>query len=336
MNPSAILDLNYSFSKTAVMIAAVRLKFFTHLSGRKLSAVELAVRAGTIPDATERFLVILVRLGLVEMEDDVFRLAPMAEHFLVEGKSTYVGKDTMAMLDFLPAWLHLDQTLVTGEPYRDLGMPAEAERFFAPRVLDVFPLIFPIATRLAETLDLSDTTRELRILDVAAGSGVWSIALARRYPNAVVTAIDLPAVTMEGKRKVAELGLSRRYTWMEGDALTLPLEAEQFDVAIVAHFCRFLGKEKCQLLFSKLERALSPDGIFVLADIVLPDNPSSALFPFMLDLSMLVNSAHGRTFTVAEFGDLLKGAGFAEVTSLDVPAPTPLIKATKRVRPCRQ
>ena len=130
INPGPILDMNYAFARTAMLVAAVRLHIFTLLSERELTSAALAAVAKTEPGPTERLLNGLRNLGLVEREGDVYRLTPIANHFLVEGRPSYLGGDTLAMLDYLPAWFQLDHTVRTDQPYRDLSQATGAEVFF--------------------------------------------------------------------------------------------------------------------------------------------------------------------------------------------------------------
>jgi hypothetical protein len=108
LTPQAILDMNYAFARAATLVASVRLHLFTHLANQALTPVELAACADTVPEPTERLLQGLALLGLVEREGNAYRLTPMADHFLVEGKPCYLGGDTLAMIDYVPAWFELD------------------------------------------------------------------------------------------------------------------------------------------------------------------------------------------------------------------------------------
>src|SRR5579859_5184003 len=126
-DPRRILDMNYAFASTAMLVAAVRLRLFTHMAHKALTPAALAALAHTALAPTERLLKGLEGQGLVEKEDGAYRLTSLSAHFLVEGKPGYLGGDTLAMLDYLPAWFELDRTLATSEPYRDLGDAATAE-----------------------------------------------------------------------------------------------------------------------------------------------------------------------------------------------------------------
>lgn len=328
IDPKAILDMNYAFARTAMLVAAVRLHIFTFLSDRELTPAALAAIAKTEPAPTERLLNGLRILGLVEREGDVYRLTPVANLFLVEGKPTYLGGDTLAMLDYLPAWLELDHTVRTNQPYRDLSQAAGAEAFFAPRVRDLFPLVYPIAKRMVTTLALAEQGA-IQVLDVGAGSAAWSAAVAQQYPEALVTAIDLPAVVAQGRQQIADLGLSDRYTWVEADIMTLSLVPDAYSLVILAHVCRFIGEQQSRELLKKLYHCLRPGGTLVVADTLLFDDRSGPAFALTLDLSMLVNTSQGRIFTFHEFSMWLQDSGFQEVNRLDVAGPSPLIVARK-------
>ena len=75
-----------------------------------------------------------------------------------------------------------------------------------------------------------DRTRELRVLDVAAGSAAWSLPIAENLPKANVTVLDLPPVCDVAREFVDRHSLQSRYDYMEGDLKKLNFGAEKFDV----------------------------------------------------------------------------------------------------------
>jgi precorrin-6B methylase 2 len=331
--PQAILDMNYAFARTAMLVAAVRLHIFTRLARCALTPAELAARTGMVPQSAHRLLRGLQTLGLVAQEDCAYRLTPLADHFLVEGKPSYLGGDTLAMLDYVPAWLGLDQTLCTSVPYRDLGDAAAAEDFFAPRVLDLFPLVFPVARRTASTLVLGKPQEApLHLLDLGAGSAPWSAAFAQQYPAAHVTALDLPAVVAQGRQKVAELGLADRYTWIEADMEHFAFPPLAYDLICCGHVCRFISDERTRALFLKLAQSLRPAGTLLVADIFLADDATGPSAAITLDLSMLVNTARGRIRTVDEIRHWLGECGLCAGECLQGVGPFPLVTARKEGR----
>lgn len=328
-NPKPILDINYAFAQTALLVAAVRLRIFTYLADGPLSSQALATAAQISPETTERFLRGLQVLGLVEPRGADFQLTPLAARFLVENSPSYLGGDTLAMLDYLPAWFQLEKTLRTTSPYRDLGQAGTAEEFFAPRVRDLFPLVYPLATRLAARLDLGGEQRALQILDVGAGSAGWSAAFAQRYPAARVVALDLPAVIAQGREQIEAMGLSQRYTWIAADLTAFSYPPAMYDLVILAHVCRFMGDEQVREVLQKLYHSVRAGGILVLADVLLNADGITPTAAVMLDLSMMVNSSHGRVRSLDEYRGWLEQCGFQQIDPLNVNGPFPLLSAAK-------
>lgn len=329
LDPRRILDMNYAFASTAMLVAAVRLRLFTHMAHHALTPAALAELAHTVPDSTERLLKGLEGQGLVEKQGNAYRLTPLSAQFLVEGKPGYLGGDTLAMLDYLPAWFELDRTLSTTEPYRDLGNAATAEAFFAPRVRDLFPLVHPVAKRTAAVVSLNMPDSAPHILDVGAGSAPWSAAFALQYPSAHVTALDLPQVVEQGRQQTDEMALSDRYTWIEADMETWNYPDHTYDLVILAHVCRFIGEERARALLGMLYKSLRVGGTLILADVFLKDDRSGPPAALTLDLSMLVNTAQGHISTCSEVSNWLKDNGLSHIRRLDGVGPFPVLVAQK-------
>lgn len=77
--------------------------------------------------------------------------------------------------------------------------------------------------------------RPLRVLDVASGTGDLAIAIARRFPSAVVRGVDTStAMTAIGRGKVERAGLADRVTLTSGDAHDLGFPDRSFDAAAIA------------------------------------------------------------------------------------------------------
>ena len=334
LDPRIILDMNYAFARTAMLVAAIRLRLFTHLADGPATALDLASRVGTTSTSIARFLAGLQSLNLIGRRGELYELTPLSHKFLVEGKPGYLGADALAMLDYLPAWFELDQTLLTDVPYRDLGDAACAEAFFAPRVRDLFAQIHPAATRTAAELTLAvpDDNRPLRILDIGAGSAPWSAAFALRYPSALVTAVDLPAVVEQGRQQIEDLGLSERYIWLAADMEAAEIAAENYDLVIVAHVCRFISDQRVQALLRRVANSLCPGGTLIIADIFYSDDRTGPPAAITLDLSMLVNTAQGRIRTCAEVSAWLNDIGLHDIHNMHSAGPFPVIIARKEER----
>jgi hypothetical protein len=85
-----------------------------------------------------------------------------------------------------------------------------------------------------------------------------------------------------------------------------------------------LSKNQCNK-----ERFLKSGGKLLIADMIPDDDRSTAVFPLLFAVNMLINSTEGNIFTMAEYRKWLEEAGFAGVTTIDAPGPSPLIIASR-------
>ena len=168
----------------------------------------------------------------------------------------------------------------------------------------------------------------LKVLDIAAGSGVWGIGVAQKTPGARITAVDFPRVLDVTKLVCERHGLSERLTCIAGDVLQADY-GTGYDVAILGHILHSEGESRSKQLISKVFDALVPGGTVAIAEMIPNDDRLGPLFPLIFAVNMLVNTDDGDTFTFAEMSAWLRAAGFVNPRLLEVPSSSPLILATK-------
>jgi SAM-dependent methyltransferase len=135
--------------------------------------------------------------------------------------------------------------------------PARAHRFTRM----IYELHQPLAAELAGYLDL---TGAQRLLDLGGGSGVLSMALARRYPDMTFTVVDIPNVCAAGREIAVENALEARITYHPADFLTDELPSG-FDVALECDVNVY-----SEALFRKVRGSLNPGGRFLILDQFAP------------------------------------------------------------------
>ena len=141
-------------------------------------------------------------------------------------------------------------------------MPALDDRVFAgsiPKLYDTYmvPLIFePYAADLAKRL----ASRKLsRVLELAAGTGVVTRALASALPESVsIVATDLNQAMLD---EAAAVGTARAVEWRQADAMKLPFADAAFD-AVVCQFGVMFFPDKAKA-FAETRRVLRPGGLFI-------------------------------------------------------------------------
>ncbi len=65
-----------------------------------------------------------------------------------------------------------------------------------------------------------DKEAPLKVLDIAAGHGVFGISIATRHPRAEIVSLDWPAVLDVASQNAREAGVADRLSLLPGDAYT--------------------------------------------------------------------------------------------------------------------
>jgi SAM-dependent methyltransferase len=130
------------------------------------------------------------------------------------------------------------------------SIPALYDRYLGPLIFE------PYAADLAKRLE--DLTAG-RLLEIAAGTGVVTRALARLPDAVAIVATDLnppmlafAAARMEPRRPI---------TWRQADALALPFAESEFDVAVCQFGVMFFPDKRTA--FREALRVLKPGGRFL-------------------------------------------------------------------------
>src|SRR4029077_17552467 len=93
------------------------------------------------------------------------------------------------------------------------------------------PIMMPAAEGIAEIIGTAKDEK-WKILDVAAGDGVFGITLAQKNPNAEIIALDWPNVLTVAEENALKAGVAHRFRKLEGDAMTVDLGAG-FDIVLI-------------------------------------------------------------------------------------------------------
>ena len=128
----------------------------------------------------------------------------------------------------------------------------------------------------AEVADAATGVGVARVLDLGAGTGETSAAVLARHPTATLVLLDESAGMLA--LAAARLPADRVERVIVGD-LVAALPTERFDLVVSALAVHHLDAEQKQALFAAVWGLLPPGGRFVLADVIVPLDPSDAVAP---------------------------------------------------------
>ena len=330
VTPDRIAQLAWGYVPPLLLETAIRHRVFDVLDEGPKTARELHDETGASERGLSRIANALVGLDFLSKDcDGRYALTPESAAFLVSTKPSFQGGLLRhCSTQLMPRWLHLSEVVSLGRPLEAVNNEADGTDFFQKLVNDIFPMSYPAAQALAAHLHPDSAAGEPRVLDLAAGSGVWGIALAQSSGNVRVTCVDWPAVIPVTRATVARFGLAERFAFREGDLLMADF-GTGYNVATLGHILHSEGEARSRKLLAKTFAALAPGGTIAIAEfLVNPDRkgPVNGLF---FAVNMLVNTDDGDTYSFEEIAGWLKEAGFVHSRLLEAPGPSPLVLANK-------
>ena len=314
----AISQIAYGFIASKALFVALDLDLFGHLHGRAKSLEVLAKATGVSPQRLRTLLTSLVSVGLVTRAEDSYANAPAGDRYLVRGAPAYFGEYYRFQINrqLYPALTCLDAGLAGNDAGLMFGGeeglmadPRQAESFSrAQHAGSSGPALL-----LARGFDLSGRRR---LLDVAGGTGAFSIALCQRNPELTAVILDFPNVVALASSFIAESGLSGRITTIGANALSVEWPGNQ-DIVLLSYLLSAVPEGDIDRLLAKGLASLAPGGLLIIHDFMLDDDqlgPDLAAHWFLLNLAL---NTTGISFSSAELSQRLALAGFAKVSARD-------------------
>jgi 2-polyprenyl-3-methyl-5-hydroxy-6-metoxy-1,4-benzoquinol methylase len=332
--PERLMQLAFGFGPTQALTSALDFRLFTHVAEGKTTVPALEAATGASRRGLKMLLDVMVGLAFLTKkgvgDDARYGLTPESEAFMVEGRPGYHGAFVRMHGSLMAShWAKLTECVKTGQPVMAVEKPEEGTKIWGDLVDALFPVGYAAASHLGKELRRLHPQGPLRILDIAAGSGVWGIAAAQEDPRVRVTAFDLPDTLVHTRQWADRCGVADRIEFRAGDIRQGELGKPDFDAAILGHICHSEGVEHSRKLLAKVARALKPGGTIAIADMIPDDDRRGPAFPLMFALNMLVHTSEGDTFTFAEYRNWLEEASFRDARPLPGPSASPLILATR-------
>ncbi len=133
----------------------------------------------------------------------------------------------------------------------------------------------PDYDRIQDETAAATGTGALRVLELGTGTGETALRVLARHPGATLVGVDASDAMLEGARAAlpaerVDLRLGR---------FEDPLPDGPFDVVVSALAVHHLDGPAKAELFARVAAVLAPGGRFVLADVVVPEDPADVVTP---------------------------------------------------------
>jgi SAM-dependent methyltransferase len=319
-----ISRIGYGFMASRALFAALDMDLFGELAGSPKSLETLAHDTGLAPGRLRALLTACVALGLLSRDGDRYANAPASDMYLVRTSPAYFGDYFRFQVSrqIYPTLLHLDAAL-RGERvdfYASLRDPEEASAFTrAQHSGSLGP-----AHVVANIVDLAGARR---LLDVAGGSGAFSIVLCERAPELRSTIIEFATVAAIGRALVRGRGLDERIEFLEGDAREIDWPGGN-DLLLMSYLLSAVAEFSAHELLGKAYKALRPGGRLLIHDFVVDDDETGPPLAALWLLNAVTIDVDVATLTPGWLSAAARRAGFEDARLAPVvPGTTRLLTA---------
>lgn len=311
-SPAVFFDTLNGFHRTEALKAALALDLFTHIHDGKSTPDAIAAACKASPRGIRILADYFAILGFLRKKGEAYELPQEPAMFLSRKSPAYLGGISEFLLtpDLQNSFAHLTEAVRRGgTAISDEGTVSYDNPVWVAFAKAMGPIMQMPAQLLAGLVG-GDKSAPLRVLDVAAGHGLFGITIAQHYPNARITALDWPNVLAVATENAKKLGVGDRHRTLPGSAFEVDWGGP-YDLVLLTNFLHHFDVPTCEKIAAKAFAALAPGGRAMTLEFVPSDDrvtpPGTATFA----LVMLATTAHGDAYTFAEYQKMFAKAGFA-------------------------
>ena len=319
-SPQLIFQTINSHQRTEALKTGIELEVFTAIGEGNTTAAEIAKRCQASEKGTRVLCDFLTIMGLLNKEDGRYALTIDSATFLDKRSPAYIGgaTDFMCSEMIMQGAKHMTAAVRKGgTALEDEGTVSHENPVWVNFARAMAALMALPAQLMANLVD-PDADQKLKILDIAAGHGLFGIAFAARNKQAEVTALDWASVVQVAKENAEKAGVSDRYKTLEGSAFDVEF-GNGYDLVLLTNFLHHFDPPTCESLLRKVRAALADGGRAVTLEFVPNDDrvtpPDAAAFSVM----MLTTTPSGDAYTFAELEQMASNAGFSRSTLHPLP-----------------
>lgn len=319
-SPQLFFQTINAHQRTEALKAAIELEVFTAIGEGNTTAAEIAKRCQTSEKGMRILCDFLTIMEMLKKEGDRYALTLDSATFLDKRSPAYIGRAT----EFLCSPMLTDGSKHMAEAVRKGGTAMENDGTIGPenpiwvKFARAMAALMALPAQLMAKLVDPAADRKLKILDIAAGHGLFGVAFATQNQQAEVTAVDWQAVLEVAKENAAKAGVADRYKTIEGSAFDVEF-GSGYDLVLLTNFLHHFDPPTCENLLRKVRAALADGGRAVTLEFVPNEDrispPDAAAFSVM----MLTSTPSGDAYTFSELERMFANAGFSRSTLHPLP-----------------
>jgi len=319
-SPELVFETLTAYQRSAALRAAIELDLFRAIGEGPGDIASLARQCQASQRGIRILCDYLTILGLLAKEDGCYRHTPTSAVFLdprspasIASAARFLGHPALA-----EPFIRLADVVRSGHTVLPGDGSVEPENpIWVEFAHGMAPMMGAMAGPLGAIV-LEGLAGPLRVLDVAAGHGLFGIEVAKRNPEAQVTAVDWAAVLEVARGNARKAGVEERYHLLPGSAFDVACGGP-YDIVLLTNFLHHFDPPTCIGLLRKVHAALKAGGRAAALEFVPNEDRVSPPMVAAFSLTMLASTAAGDAYTFRELEKMYREAGFSGINAHPIP-----------------
>jgi ubiquinone/menaquinone biosynthesis C-methylase UbiE len=309
--PGRFFQTVNAYQQTAAIKAAIELGVFTGIGAGNKTATSLAAYCQTSVKGMRVLCDYLVVLQFLQKSGDHYDLTAEAAAFLDRNSPQYAGGTIGFLLSPQMTGAFDDLAAVVrkgGTIMNPGGTMSDEHPIWEDFARSMLPLVVGAAEKIARAVN-TNSGLHMKVLDLAAGHGIFGITIAKTNPRASIYAVDWAPVLRIAREYAEAQSVADRWHAIEGSAFEVEF-GSGYDVVLITNFHHHFPASTIEMLMRKVYGALKPEGVVATFDFIPNDDrvspPDAASFALM----MLGTTEEGDAYTFAEYDRMYRNSGF--------------------------
>jgi hypothetical protein len=310
--PDRIFQTMFAYQASAALKGAIELGLFTAIADGATTAAALATQCQASARGIRILCDYLGATGFLTKDGDNYGLAPDVAVFLNQHSPAYLGSLTHFVNSphVMSGFQDMAETVRRGTTiWGGAGSMEPEHPMWVEFARAMMPMMFPAAEEIAQLIEAAQD-QPCRVLDIAAGHGIFGVMLAKHNPNAEITAVDWQAVLAVAEENAQRFGVADRFHTLPGSAFDVDY-GTGYDLVLFTNFFHHFDEPTCEMLMKKALASLDEGGRAVTLEFAPNEDrispPSLATF----GLTMLATTGAGEAYTVGDYDRMFRNAGYA-------------------------
>lgn len=320
LTPGLVFEMLQAHQRTAALKAAVDLDLFRAVGDGPGDVASIARHAKASERGTRILCDFLVINGVLAKEDGHYKHTPLSATFLdprspacLASIAQFLGNAAFHETDqHLADIVRNGRTSLPGAGTVEPDNPVWVQ--FAQTMA---PMMAPLAAPLGHVV-LNGHNGPMKVLDIAAGHGLFGIEIAKQNPQAHVTGLDWAPVLRVALENASKAGVHDRYDMLPGSAFEVDFGGP-YDAVLLTNFLHHFDFPTNVGLLKKVRSVLKPGGRAATLEFVPNPDRVSPPMPAAFALTMLTSTESGDAYTFAELATMYNEAGFSNITEHPIP-----------------